>query len=159
MTVNEAKFVRSFYLTTESVFLSLPALRALFVLEEHLGKGWMHMHGQVSPRRSLGFSARWSASLIIAFAAGCGGAPEGDVDAIDKGNVNTPEAVASEEFTGGERAPRATVFTPSSDAAEQIALATELSWQVLQDNLESLGLNGMDEVQVRTVWIDDLGMA
>lgn len=119
----------------------------------------MHMLGQVSPRRSLGFPARWSAPLFLAFAAGCGGAPEGDVDALDKGNVNTPEAVASEQFTGGERAPKATVFTPSSDTAEQIALATELSLQVLQDNLGELGLSSLDELQVQTVWIDELGMA
>lgn len=117
------------------------------------------MYGQVSPRRSLGLLARWSAPLVLAFAAGCGGAPEGDLDALDKGTVSTPEAVSSEEFTGGERTPKATVFTPNSDAADQIALATDLSMQVLKDNLESLGLSSLDELQIREVRIDELGMA
>lgn len=111
-----------------------------------------------SSRRSFALLARWFAPVALVLAAGCGGSPEG-TDAQDKGNVGAADSVASEEFSGGERAPKAKVFTPNSDSPEQIALAAELSLQHLAGNIERLGVDSLDDLEMRGVWIDELGMA
>lgn len=118
------------------------------------------MYGSVkSSRRSLVFLARFAAPLTFAFAAGCSGSPEGsDLSLEDKG-ITGADVVSSEEFTGGERFSRPKVFTPNSDSEAQIALATELSLEHIAGNLESFGLGSLDELQVRKVWIDELGIA
>ncbi len=117
------------------------------------------MNGQIgSSRRWFALLARWFAPVALVLAAGCGGSPDG-TDAVDKGDVGAADSVVSEEFAGGERAPKTKVFTPNSDSAEQIALATELSLQHLAGNIERLGVDSLDDLEMRAVWIDELGMA
>lgn len=118
------------------------------------------MYGQITTsRRSLALLTRWAAPLALVFSAGCGGAPEGsDLTLEDKGIAGT-DVVSSEEFTGGERVARPKVFSPNSDSATEIALATELSLEHIAGNLESFGLSSLDEVQPLKVWIDEQGLA
>ncbi len=117
------------------------------------------MNGQIaSSRRSFALLARWFTPVALVLAAGCGSADGTDL-AADKGDVGASDVAVSEEFTGGERAPKAKVFTPNSDSAEQIALASELSLQHLADNIERLGVDSLDDLEMRAVWIDELGMA
>jgi len=117
--------------------------------------------------RSLAQLARLASPIVLVLAAGCGGlgddgrAGDSNVtgDEPSKGELAALETAPTEEFSGVERAPKVTIFTPNSDSPEQIRLATDNALKHLEDNLERLGVDSLDDLEIRRVRIDELGMA